>query len=148
LIPSLIRKSGRRGFVVDASVGVSWVVNAQASSETVMLLEQVADGEPLVVPGLWMMEVANSLLVLVRRMKIPLQHCERARGALTQLNPVIDDRGPRMAMHRIWELAHQHALSVYDATYLELARREALPLATRDRGLRRAAETCGVKLLV
>jgi predicted nucleic acid-binding protein len=35
-------------------------------------------------------------------------------------------------------------LSVYDATYLELALREQLPLITKHEGLRLAAQECGV----
>ena len=94
-----------------------------------------------------MFEVANSLLVLVRRKKIQPQHCTRARKALAQLNPVIDEQGPRMALTRIWGPADQHSLSVYAAVYLELAHRKGLPLASRDAGLRRAASASGVPLL-
>jgi predicted nucleic acid-binding protein len=37
---------------------------------------------------------------------------------------------------------------VYDATYLELAMRRKLPLATRDEALCKAAQGCRVKLLL
>jgi len=43
-------------------------------------------------------------------------------------------------------LAREHQLSSYDASYLDLALRLGLPLATRDKSLRRAAEKCGVTL--
>jgi predicted nucleic acid-binding protein len=49
-------------------------------------------------------------------------------------------------MPEIIALARGHALRVADAAYLELAIRTALPLATRDRSLARAAETAGVAL--
>lgn len=39
-------------------------------------------------------------------------------------------------------------LCVYDATYLELALRERLPLATKDAALRTAAAKAGAKLLL
>jgi hypothetical protein len=44
--------------------------------------------------------------------------------------------------------ADLHRLTVYDATYLELALRLSLPLATFDDDLRRAAQQEGVSLLV
>ncbi len=51
----------------------------------------------------------------------------------------------------VWQesliLADRHRLTVYDATYLELALRLSLPLATLDDDLRRAAQDEGVTLL-
>jgi predicted nucleic acid-binding protein len=43
--------------------------------------------------------------------------------------------------------ARAFQLTAYDAVYLELARREGLPLATLDKGLRAAAKKAGVALL-
>lgn len=37
------------------------------------------------------------------------------------------------------KLADHYGLTIYDATYLELARRRSLPLATLDAALRKAA---------
>jgi predicted nucleic acid-binding protein len=47
----------------------------------------------------------------------------------------------------VLDLARAHDLSAYDAAYLELARREGLPLATEDAPLRAAAERVGVALV-
>jgi predicted nucleic acid-binding protein len=113
-----------------------------------MLLEEIASGKPFVAPGLWMFEIGNALLVLMRRNKIQPQQCARARAALSRLHPVIDDDGPRLALHRIWEFADEFALSIYDAVYLELAQRKGLPLASRDKGLCVAAAKCGIPLLL
>jgi predicted nucleic acid-binding protein len=148
LNPAVRHPIGHEGFVADASVGVSWAVSSQSSPAAAVLLEEVAAGKPFVVPGLWMFEVANALLVLMRRKKIQPQQCARARGALGRLYPLVDDDGPRLALYRIWEFADEFALSIYDAVYLELAQRKGLPLASRDAGLRRAAAKCGVPLLL
>jgi predicted nucleic acid-binding protein len=43
----------------------------------------------------------------------------------------------------VLRLARTHRLSVYDASYLELALREAIPLATLDRELAAATHTEG-----
>jgi len=85
--------------------------------------------------------------VLMRRKKIQPQQCARARGALSRLHPVIDDDGPRLALRRIYELAEEFSLSIYDAVYLELAQRKGLPLASRNTGLRAAATKCGIPIL-
>jgi len=48
---------------------------------------------------------------------------------------------------RVLALAHRHRLTVYDAAYLELAAREALPLATLDTELAAAAQAEQVALI-
>jgi predicted nucleic acid-binding protein len=136
------------GFVVDASVGVAWSVASQSSNDTEQLLDEVSSGRPLCVPVLWLYEVANALLVLGRRNRIKPQDSAKARVALLNLNPVVDEEGPRAALGRVSELAAEHNLSVYDAAYLELSLRRGLPLASRDAGLNRAAQRCGVKVLL
>jgi predicted nucleic acid-binding protein len=136
------------GFIADASVGVAWAVHSQASEATDDLLDRVAEGIPLVVPALWPFEVANSLLVLLRRKRILAEERERALGALLRLPLGVDDEGPRLALGSISELAAQHGLTVYDAAYLELAMRRKLPLASRDAALCKAARGCRVELLL
>jgi predicted nucleic acid-binding protein len=136
------------GFIADSSVGVAWAVHSQASEATNGLLDRVAAGTPLVVPTLWPFEVAHSLLVLLRRKKILAEDRDRALGALARLPLVVDDEGPRLALGRISGLAAEHGLSVYDATYLELAVRRKLPLASRDEALCKAAQGCRVRLLL
>ena len=47
----------------------------------------------------------------------------------------------------VMETALRHRLTFYDAAYLELAMREAMPLATLDTALARAAEAERIPLL-
>lgn len=136
------------GFIADSSVGVAWAVPSQASSATDDLLDAVAAGTPLVVPTLWSLEVANALLVLLRRKRILAPERDRALAALARLPLLVDEEGPRLALGRISALAGEQGLSVYDAAYLELAMRRKLPLASRDQALCQAAQNCRVKLLL
>ena len=136
------------GFIADSSVGVAWAVPSQASGATDDLLDAVAAGTPLVVPTLWPLEVANALLVLLRRKRILVPERDRALAALARLPLLVDDESPRLALGRISTLAGEQGLSVYDAAYLELAVRRKLPLASRDQALCRAAQNCRVKLLL
>jgi predicted nucleic acid-binding protein len=135
-------------FVADSSVGVAWAVVAQGSSMTDDLLEQVTGGTSVVTPSLWPFEVANALLASLRRKKITRDERNRALAALAAIPLVVDDADPRLAFGRISELAAEHGLTVYDATYLELALRRNLPLASRDDTLCKAARDCGVRLLI
>lgn len=135
-------------FVADASIAVAWSVAAQSNRGTDDLLEEVAEGRPFCVPGLWFFEIANALLVLTRRKRITPRECAVARRALAALHPAVDDEEPRIALEKVSDLAAEHSLSVYDAAYLELALRRRLPLASRDAGLNRAARRCAIQILL
>jgi predicted nucleic acid-binding protein len=135
-------------FVADSSAGVAWAVPAQASEATDTLLRDVASGRSFVVPVLWMFEVANALILLQRRRRMNSSDCQLARHVIGRLRPIFDEEGPQLTLSKIWDLADENGLSVYDATYLELALRKGLPLASRDSALNKAARRSGVKALL
>ena len=59
---------------------------------------------------------------------------------------LVEDETPDRILGEILALARQYGLSSYDASYLDLAIRTSLPMATLDKDLRRAARRCGVTL--
>jgi len=136
----------RRALVVDASVAVSWVHPAQATVDTEALLDAVAEGALLEVPALWPLEVSNALTVLVRRRKLSEGERQAAFRWLHGLAVRVDHEMATLAFSTLAGLASTHQLSVYDATYLELAQRRGLPLACKDGPLMDAARRCGVQL--
>jgi predicted nucleic acid-binding protein len=133
-------------FVADASVAIAWVHPAQATPQTAAMLDALGDGAALEVPALWPLEVANALTVLVRRRKLTAAEREAALGWLRGLPLRIDHDMASLAFTRLSELATAHRLSVYDATYLELAQRRKIPLACKDGPLQRAAKQVGISL--
>jgi len=136
-----------QSFVADASVAVGWVHPAQATKHTDSLLDAIGDGATLEVPALWPLEVANALLVLVRRRKLSEDERQAALGWLGGLRVRPDHDAASAAFSRLSELATLYQLSVYDAAYLELAQRRRLPLGCKDGPLRTAAKAAGVDLL-
>ncbi len=136
------------GFVADASVAAAWVVESQSTHATDRLFVEVEAGAAVHVPVLWMFEVANTLLMLRRQQRIDQQGYDVARANLGGLRLLVDGEGPQLALGSICELAEKHALSVYDATYLELAVRRTVPLASRDSALNKAAKRAGVRTLL
>jgi len=60
---------------------------------------------------------------------------------------VVDEQTPSLALATVLDLARSQRLSAYDASYLELAMRRGLPLATKDDDLAQAARRVGVTLL-
>jgi len=61
---------------------------------------------------------------------------------------VIDEQTANLALNTVLDLARSEGLSAYDASYLELAMRRGVPLATKDEDLARAARHVGVTLLL
>lgn len=134
------------GFVLDCSVAIAWCIDDEAAAETDALMEQAAS-EGALVPGLWPLEIANVLLQAVRRRRLGVADAMARLEILRSLPIRIDGATAERAWREILALARAEGLTTYDAAYLELALRCGLPLATRDRDLRQAADRCGVELL-
>jgi predicted nucleic acid-binding protein len=99
------------------------------------------------VPAHWLVEVGNGLLMAERRKRISAAERNKALSYIAALPFEIDDRLRETIWSATTELAASHALTLYDAVYLELAARSGLPLATLDDKLRRAAATEHVGLI-
>ena len=127
-------------------MAVGWVHPAQATRQTAAMLDAIADGATLEVPALWPLEVANVLIVLVRRGKLREDERQAGLGWLRGLRLRLDHDMASLAFSRLSELAAAHQLSVYDAAYLELAQRRRLVLGCKDGPLRTAATHAGVPL--
>lgn len=136
----------KRSFVADASVAIAWVHPAQATAETDAMLDHLASGGSLVVPALWPLEVANALTVLRRRRKLTSDEARTAIEIIRELPAVIDHEAAAIAFTRLVDLASEHELTIYDATYIELATRRQLPLASNDARMKQAAIRSGVDL--
>lgn len=72
---------------------------------------------------------------------------DEAFADLALLPITVDPETDRQAWGASAKLAARHRLTLYDAVYLELARRRGLPLATLDNELRAAAAAEDVVLL-
>ena len=131
--------------VVDASVSAAWFLEDETSSLTEAALDQVVrDGAAM--PAVWAFEMANVLVIAERRGPVDPPPAPRNTVALLALPVHTDDADALSLVPAIVGLARAHRLSAYDAAFLELSVRTGLALATRDAGLRSAAEQLGVTL--
>ena len=125
--------------VLDSSAALAWVFSDESAPEMDVVFDQVAE-RGAVVPSLWILEIANALTVAVRRERITRNERDDALADLAALDVSIDQETEQHAWKATLQLADRHGLSVYDASYLELAQRKRLPLVTLDHALVRAAE--------
>lgn len=133
-------------FVVDASVTMSWCFEDGATSYTESVLDRLRDSSARV-PGIWPLEVANILLLGERRGRIPRPKTESFVRVLQELRVSVEDESHATVLGPILRIGREYGLTSYDASYLELAMRRGLPLATLDRRLADAAGRAGVDLV-
>lgn len=133
------------GFVLDCSVTMAWCFDDEATPYTNGVRDSLADTRA-VVPTLWPVEVANVAIVGERRKRLDEARSARFLALLSGLPIEVDGETAARAWTDTMHLARAHNLSVYDATYLELAIRLGLPLACLDGKLKTAAQAVGVPL--
>jgi predicted nucleic acid-binding protein len=135
------------GIVIDASVALAWCFPDEASdyADSVLL---ALENETAIVPVIWGVEIANALLVGERRKRIRQPEVRRFVELLKDLNVVEDGQPFGDTLYNVFPLAREHNLSAYDATYLDVAIRHGVSLATFDVTLHKACIRAGIKIFV
>jgi predicted nucleic acid-binding protein len=132
-------------FVVDNSVVMSWCFQDEMSEYADSVLDCLADAQALV-PGIWPLEVTNVLLMAQRKKRLGRAGSTRFLELLRSLPILVEQELPARVFAEILSLADDTGLSTYDASYLDLAMREGLPLASLDKSLRKASRNCRVSI--
>jgi len=133
-------------FVVDTSVVMAWCFEDESSPYADSILNRLTAAVGFV-PSIWPLEVANVLLVAERKGRISEADSARFLMLLSELPIVVEQEPPERMIKEIFALARKHKLSSYDASYLDLAMRKGLPLATADKNLSAAAKRSKVLIL-
>lgn len=133
-------------FVVDNSVVMAWCFEDQASPYTEAVLDRLRETEAFV-PAIWPLEVANVLLIAERRRRMTEAQTAHFASVLQSLPILVEDIDVARVLGSVLAVGRSHALSAYDAAYLELAARRGTPLATQDTRLRTAARNASVPIL-
>ena len=135
-------------FVLDASVALAWFIDPSMAPLAARVQRLLLQGDRAVVPHLWRPEVANGFVMAQKR---GILTAARSAQALAELDILlaqsIENVSHDLSIQRVVTIAQQFALTAYDATYLQTAREQQLPLATLDRRLSAAAGQAGVSLI-
>jgi len=134
-------------FVLDASVALSWFVDAPVHPYAEAVRDQLAAGKARgVSPQLSTLEFGNGILVAERRKllsQIQSDECIEKMNQLLRSSVELDTM--HTPLDGLLPLSRTFQLTVYDACYLELALRRQMPLASLDKSLQAAAKMAGVK---
>jgi predicted nucleic acid-binding protein len=134
-------------FVVDNSVALAWCFEDEQTPGIMSVLDRIAETGAFA-PQLWPIEALNGLLTAERKGRIDARVRQRLAGFLHDLPIRIDDNTAVKLWSATASLAEAQRLTAYDATYLELAMRLGVPLATNDKRLRMAASAVEVPLIL
>lgn len=134
-------------FVLDASIGLAWFLDRPVPRLALHAWHALEQSACAIVPQLWMLEMANGFVTAERRGVLSRSNIDRCFTELELLlttSVALADSG--ISMRQTFSAASTFRLTAYDAAYLEIARREQLPLATLDRELIHAAKQASVTL--
>jgi predicted nucleic acid-binding protein len=136
-------------FILDNSVTMRWFFG-DGTPQELAYAESVLDAMKeanAIVPATWGLEVAN----VIARAEAKGMVTEARSGAFLEMlkgvNIEEDTATFQNALSSTLQLARRYHLSAYDASYLELALRQGMSLATLDEDLQKAAKKAGVKRL-
>jgi predicted nucleic acid-binding protein len=133
-------------FVIDNSVVMSWCFKDETSKYTDAMLDYLEQATAYV-PAIWPLEVSNVLLIAERRKRLSQSDSSRFISLLLELPIIVEPESPERMLSTILALAREYKLSSYDASYLDLAMRKGLPIATTDKNIIAAAKRSRVPIL-
>ncbi len=136
-------------FVLDASVTMCWLLFDGKPAESAYALRVLnamkrAQTRALV-PVTWGLEVSNVIGKAETKGLLREAQSEAFLEMLRSVDIGADSATFSKALSDTLQIARRYRLSAYDASYLELAMRSGLPLATLDQDLQKAANKVGVK---
>ncbi len=130
--------------IVDASLTIDWLTGAEASEK----VDRLFTSADLAAPALLRFEVANALRNLLVRRRIDKPFRDRCLQTFLTLPIELDDAATRQTdvLDQVAALSNRHGLTIYEASYVELAIRKPSPLASFDQPLIAAARREGVEV--
>jgi predicted nucleic acid-binding protein len=140
-------------FVLDNSVSMRWAFNDgspadQHYADSVLALLESNPDVTAIVPSLWWLEAANTLVRAEKQNLIKQSDTNTFFELIKELSPVTELNSHYFLTDLIIPLAKAQNLSVYDATYLGICVAKGLALASLDTALIQAAKRTGVATLI
>lgn len=132
-------------FVLDASCMLALALKETALNRPAFM--DLLASEEALVPPIWHYEVGNGLVLAVRRKRTTREIYTAFLAELDDVTVVVDHASQNAVWTVTLDLAERYGLTVYDASYLELALRTELPIATLDAALIKASRKSGVEVL-
>lgn len=134
-------------FVLDCSVAIAWCLSDENSGYADKVLDLLIK-EQAIVPSLWHLEIINVLQVAQRKNRVSKKQISVILEKLGQLNIETDKMTVNISDIDFVDFVQKYQMTSYDGAYLEIAKREKLPLATLDKRMKFVASELGLYLQV
>ena len=129
--------------VVDASA-VSAVLLREQGAERI--IDALADEEMFLAPALVLYEVGNALAMAARRGRITADEAVSFAEQAAEYPWALETHAGPARTRAVVEFAIRSGLTVYDASFVELARMRGCALVTLDQRLAAVARRAGVEV--
>jgi predicted nucleic acid-binding protein len=138
-------------FVLDNSIVMRWFFNDgsikdRKYSEDILNLIVAGSYIPIT-PGISPLEIANVISRAESMGQIEETRSAHFLEIIREMNIATESIAQDISFGSVLHLARMYQLSSYDASYLELAMRHSIPLATLDKDLIGAMKKVGVSRL-
>lgn len=132
--------------VIDANVFLAAVLNDETHDASREFYQTILSGTTNVIaPCIFRYEVANAFCMALRRKRLMQPIYDRFIMLISTFPIVVDHE---QKMEEVSKLACFHGLTMYDAAYIETAKRRKIPLATLDKAMLRSARKEDISLLL
>src|SRR3989344_6308644 len=123
-------------FIIDASFVLSFLLPDEDRSEVIQIFDQYTQGKiKLSAPDLLSYEIINGLKGAILRKRITVKEATYLVSQILDLEIILSS----VALSLVLDVAVTKELSIYDASYLYLAKKEDAELLTLDTKLKNLA---------
>ena len=134
-------------YVFDSSFAGALIIPDEKNPHVEKMYLQIKKDDTKYVPHLFLLEMANIFMNLIRRKRNTYDEALQLLPVLSTINITVDSETGAKYTEKLLHLCNDYKLSSYDAAYLELAERKKAVLCTMDENLKVAAKKYGVKVL-
>lgn len=134
-------------FVIDCSVTMFLFLHDEKNTHYTNTIYQQLESKDCIVPSIWCYEIANVLLSCKKRNRLDDKQINEIANLICKLPIDIENNNLHFIHNNVLNIASLNELSIYDASYIELAIRFNCSIATLDKKLIDIAKKLNVGLI-
>lgn len=134
-------------FVIDCSTTMSLFLPDEKNPDYANIIHNQLKNKDCIVPSIWCYEIANVLLSCKKRNRLDDKQINKIANLIYKLPIDIENNNLHFIHDNVFNIASLNELSIYDASYIELAIRFNCSIATLDKKLIDIAKKLNIGLL-